>query len=172
MAIRAPDGANNYMKSRDVKCQFDRHRRWSKDRNVSIFERGKMLCRSNIRYFTAKLWSVQYLDLIVGQNRPKYQERDLGKSHQFCVLKLDMLWYVWSSYSDLNEVRDWELIFETLPLQITSSLLDHTGCEFFIRDLIIMAGLWFFNNILCSPLYALGYCYNAAPVVNSILPQY
>ena len=66
------------------------------------------------------------------------------------------------------------MIFETLPLQITSLALDHTGCEFFIRDLIIMAGLWFFNNILCSPLYALGYCYNAAPapVKNSILPQY
>ena len=66
------------------------------------------------------------------------------------------------------------MIFETLPLQITSLALDSIGCEFFIRDLIIMAGLWFFNNILCSPLYALGYCYNAAPapVKNSILPQY
>ena len=134
-----------------------------------------MLCQSNIRYFTAKLWTVQYLDLIVGQNNPKYHERDLSKSHQFCVFsKLDMFWYVWSSYSDVNEVRGWELIFETLPLQITSLSLDSIGCEFFIRDLIIMAGLWFFNNILCSPLYALGYCYNAAPapVKNSILPQY
>ena len=161
------------MRSGDVKSRhhFDRFRRWSKDRNVSIFERGKMLCRSNIRYFTAKLWTVQYLDLIVGQNNPKYQEQDLSKSHQFCVFsKLDMLWYVWSSYSDVNEVRGWEVIFETPLLQITSLALDHTGCEFFIRDLIIMAGLWFFNNILFSLLYAL--CYRAALVVNSILPQY
>ena len=118
-----------------------------------------MLCRSNIRYFTAKLWTVQYLDLIVGQNNPKYHGRDLGKSHQFCVF--------------FFKIR-YVMICLTLPLQITSLALDHTECEFFIRDLIIMAGLWFFNNILCSPLYALGYCYNAAPapVVNSILPQY